>query len=109
MDASAYMTASHAMMLQVQLQRERLELSPVFSTAMQHGGHTTGYIRLINFSQKAAPEMRHAIAELQVSLYIDEICAALRPGPACGTAEYRVRVNGPFAHVLQAQLTCSSI
>lgn len=54
------------LVLQVQLQRERLELSPVYSTAMQHGGHTTGYIRLVNFSQKAAPEMRHAIAELQV-------------------------------------------
>lgn len=55
--------------LQVQLQRERLELSPVFSTAMQHGDHTTGYIRLVNFSQKAAPEMRHAITELQVNNY----------------------------------------
>ena len=53
--------------LQVQLQRERLELSPVFSTAMQHGDHATGYIRLVNFSQKAAPEMRHAITELQVN------------------------------------------
>ena len=52
--------------MQVQLQRERLELSPVFSTAMQHGDHMTGYIRLVNFSQKAAPEMRHAIADLQV-------------------------------------------
>ena len=53
-------------LIQVQLQRERLELSPVFSTAMQHGDHMTGYIRLVNFSQKAAPEMRHAIADLQV-------------------------------------------
>ena len=51
---------------QVQLQREKLELNPVFSTAMQHGDHMTGYIRLVNFSQKAAPEMRHAIAQLQV-------------------------------------------
>lgn len=50
---------------QVQLQREKLELNPVFSTAMQHGDHMTGYIRLVNFSQKAAPEMRHAIAQLQ--------------------------------------------
>ncbi|KAL3159613.1 hypothetical protein ABBQ38_010023 [Trebouxia sp. C0009 RCD-2024] len=50
---------------QVQLQREKLELNPVFSTAMQHGDHMTGYIRLVNFSQKAAPEMRHAIADLQ--------------------------------------------
>lgn len=33
---------------------------------MQHGDHMTGYIRLVNFSQKAAPEMRHAIANLQV-------------------------------------------
>ena len=51
---------------QVQLQREKLELNPVFSTAMQHGDHMTGYIRLVNFSQKAAPEMQHAIAQLQV-------------------------------------------
>lgn len=50
----------------MQLQREKLELNPVFSTAMRHGDHMTGYIRLINFSQKAAPEMRHAIAALQV-------------------------------------------
>lgn len=57
----------------MQLQREKLELSPVFSTAMHHGDHTTGYIRLVNFSQKAAPEMHHAIADLQVQ------CRAWKP------------------------------
>ena len=55
-----------ALLLQVNLMREKLELTPVFSTAMQHDGHTFGYIRLVSFSQKAAVDVQHAIASLQV-------------------------------------------
>ena len=55
---------------QVDLMREKLELTPVFSTAMEHDGHTFGYIRLVSFSQKAAADTQHAIASLQASLYI---------------------------------------
>lgn len=50
--------------------REKLELTPVFSTAMEHDGHTFGYIRLVSFSQKAAADTQHAIASLQASLHI---------------------------------------
>ena len=50
----------------MKLQRERLELSPVYSTAMQHDGHQLGYIRLASFSQKAANDMRRAIDRLEV-------------------------------------------
>ncbi|KAK9811756.1 hypothetical protein WJX72_009554 [[Myrmecia] bisecta] len=52
---------------QVQLQREKLELSPVYSTAMNHGGHKLGYIRLVNFSQKAAHDMQRAISDLEAA------------------------------------------
>lgn len=45
--------------------REKLELTPVFSTVMEHDGHTFGYIRLVSFSQKAAVDVQHAIASLQ--------------------------------------------
>ena len=62
----------HGMVLQVNLMRERLELTPVYSTTMQHDGHTFGYIRLVSFSQKAAVDVQHAIASLQV-------CPCLRP------------------------------
>ena len=54
------------MAAQMVLQRERLDLSPVFSTAMQHEGHRLGYIRLASFSQKAASDMRRAIDRLEV-------------------------------------------
>ena len=56
--------------MQVNLKREKLELSPVYSTAMSHEGHKLGYIRLVNFSQKAALDMQHAIDNLQVGLYL---------------------------------------
>ena len=51
---------------QVSLKREKLEMSPVYSTAFEHAGHTLGYIRLVNFSQHAAADMRKAITRLQV-------------------------------------------
>ena len=51
---------------QVDLKREKLEMSPVYSTAFEHDGHTLGYIRLVNFSQHAATDMRKAITRLQV-------------------------------------------
>lgn len=51
---------------QINLKREKLELSPVYSTAMNHDGHKLGYIRLVNFSQHAAFDMRQAIDDLQV-------------------------------------------
>lgn len=51
---------------QVQLKREKVELSSVFSTAMTHDGHQLGYIRLANFSQSSAHDMQKAIARLEV-------------------------------------------
>lgn len=47
------------------LRRERVELSPVFATAMHFDDHNFGYVRLVNFSQKAAAEMEKAIAQLK--------------------------------------------
>jgi C-terminal processing protease CtpA/Prc len=57
------------MCVQVRLKREKLELSPVYSTAMEHDGHRLGYIRLVNFSQHAAADMEKAVVSLQV-LYL---------------------------------------
>jgi hypothetical protein len=51
---------------QVRLLREKLELSPVYSTAMVHDGHKLGYIRLVNFSQHAATDMEKAVTQLEV-------------------------------------------
>ncbi|CAL5229708.1 g13081 [Coccomyxa viridis] len=50
---------------QVNLKREKLELSPVYSTAVDHDGHKLGYIRLVNFGQHAALDMQHAVQKLQ--------------------------------------------
>lgn len=50
---------------QVRLRREKVELSPVLSTAVHHDGNTFGYIRLVNFGQHAAHDMAAAIRELQ--------------------------------------------
>lgn len=47
------------------LKREKLELSPVYSTAVDHDGHKLGYIRLVNFGQHAALDMQHAVQKLQ--------------------------------------------
>lgn len=52
---------------QVNLRREKLEITPCYYTAMDFDDHKFGYIRLVNFSQKAAIEMEHAIASLTVS------------------------------------------
>ena len=58
--------------LQVSMRREKLEFSPVFARNIPHWDPTTkqqhnlGYIRLANFSQKAAHDMDAAIHELQV-------------------------------------------
>ncbi len=53
-------------MVDVRLQRGRVVLSPVFATAVQHAGHTLGYIRLSTFSSNAADDMRQAISDLEV-------------------------------------------
>jgi len=50
---------------QVSLKRERLELSPVYATAVAHGGHTLGYIRLVNFGAHAAADMEKAMDRLE--------------------------------------------
>lgn len=50
---------------QVNLKREKLELSPVYSTALLHDDHKVGYIRLSSFSQKAAADMRRHINKLE--------------------------------------------
>jgi C-terminal processing protease CtpA/Prc len=47
------------------LTRERLELSPVFGTALHADDHTFGYLRLVNFSARAADDLRSAVAQLQ--------------------------------------------
>ncbi len=54
------------MRAQVRLQRERLELSPVYATTVVHDEHRLGYIRLVNFSQHAAADMQRALSQLQV-------------------------------------------
>ena len=91
----------------MQLQRERLELNPVFSTAMQHGDHMTGYIRLVNFSQKAAPEMRHAIAALQVQRVLEGLMLCLSNFLSCLSLQnecdvilsaWEVHMPKPFYH-----------
>ncbi|KAK9826495.1 hypothetical protein WJX81_006338 [Elliptochloris bilobata] len=50
---------------QVSLKRERLELSPVYATAVAHGGHKLGYIRLVNFGAHAAVDMEKAMDRLE--------------------------------------------
>ena len=52
--------------LQVKLKREKLELSPVYSTSLTHDEHKVGYVRLSNFSQKAASDMKRHIKKLEV-------------------------------------------
>lgn len=50
---------------QFRLRRERVELSPVFATAMHYDDHNFGYVRLVNFSQHAAQDMGKAIEQLK--------------------------------------------
>ena len=77
---------------QVNLKREKLELSPVYSTAVDHDGHKLGYIRLVNFGQHAALDMQHAVQKLQAcslpctrALQQERICSIV---PACKTSLY---------------------
>ena len=70
--ASRVLSLSAVKWLQVSMRREKLEFSPVFARNIPHRDPTTkqqhmlGYIRLANFSQKAAHDMDAAIHELQV-------------------------------------------
>lgn len=50
---------------QVNLKREKLEISPVYSTALIHDDHKVGYIRLASFSQKAAADLRRHVRKLE--------------------------------------------
>jgi C-terminal peptidase prc len=47
------------------MRREKLELSPVYTSLLPYHTHLLGYIRLANFSQRAAADMRTAIVNLQ--------------------------------------------
>lgn len=47
------------------MRRERVNLSPIFATAMHYDDHTYGYVRLVSFSQKAANEMKKAVSQLK--------------------------------------------
>ena len=62
---------------QFRLRREKLEISPVFATAMHYDDHLYGYVRLVSFSQKAAADMEQAIQQLEVSLGLDRQCLGL--------------------------------
>ena len=72
---------------QVNLKREKLELSPVYSTAVDHDGHKLGYIRLVNFGQHAALDMQHAVQKLQACSLLGESAVHLSwtcsINPAC--------------------------
>jgi carboxyl-terminal processing protease len=52
------------------LRREVVELSPVFATTMHHDDKTFGYVRLVNFSQRAAGDMLKAIKQLEVGMSV---------------------------------------
>ena len=85
----AWKASSCWLVVQVNLKRERLELSPVYSTAMDHDGHKLGYIRLVNFSQKAAFDMRRAIDDLQVRR--DATCATRHELPGSAVLDVDLR------------------
>lgn len=50
---------------EVRLKREKVNLNPVYSTAIQHDGQKTGYIRLSSFSSNAPEEVEKALTELE--------------------------------------------
>lgn len=50
---------------EVKMKRGVVELSPVFSAAVDNNGETVGYIKLTNFSSKAAEDTEKAIKDLE--------------------------------------------
>lgn len=47
------------------LRRERVQLSPIFATALHTDeGHTYGYIRMLNFSRQVSNDMKRAVNQL---------------------------------------------
>ena len=59
--------------LEFPIRRERIEIHPVRYSLQEEGNETVGYIRLTQFSARAAREMREAISDLEsqdVSGYI---------------------------------------
>lgn len=67
--------------LEFELKRERIEIHPVrFSLQKNPVGGTIGYIRLVQFSANASPEMRTAIEKLE-SQKVDGYILDLRSNP----------------------------
>eukprot|EP00884_Botryococcus_braunii_P016131 jgi/Botrbrau1/3200/Bobra.37_2s0030.1 len=66
---------------QVNLKREKLNVNPVFSTAMlDDEGNKLGYIRLVNFSQKAAQEVERSMRRFEAE-GVDGFILDLRNNP----------------------------
>ena len=63
----------------ITIKRARVNLSPVYSTALKRdqGLSDVGYIRLTQFSNNSAEDMRTAIMDLEVGQFIYEIKHAL--------------------------------
>lgn len=63
------------------MRRERVNLSPVYSTVLPgYGEKTVGYVRLTQFSGNAAEDMRSAIEDLEDKA-VDEYVLDLRSNP----------------------------
>ena len=68
-------------MQEVNLRRERVNLSPVYSTVLEGAGQEkVGYVRLTQFSGNAADDMRAAITDLE-GKGVDEYLLDLRSNP----------------------------
>lgn len=72
------------LMKEISLKRERVTLSPVFYTALPNelegGKRNVGYLRLTQFSNNAAEDMRNAIKDLE-SQGMDQYILDLRSNP----------------------------
>ena len=75
--------ASKVVFKEVNLKRERVNLSPVYSTVLHDSNRSTprvGYVRLTQFSGNAADDMRYAIMDLEAA-GVDEYVLDLRSNP----------------------------
>jgi len=95
----------HVRLETVRLQRDTVQVSPLFSAELPHGksGGKTGYLRLVQFTENAPPEVGAALARMEGD-GVDSYILDLRDNPGGlvdSSAEIASMFLQPHSRILQ--------
>jgi|LauGreSBDMM110SN_4_FD.fasta_scaffold23874_2 C-terminal processing protease CtpA/Prc len=123
--ASLHVNNNDILVQEITIKRDRVNLSPVYSTALKRerdeGRSDVGYIRLAQFSNNSAADMRAAILELEVGLPDKELTSFMQwfikcplPSPlvdhqAQGVGEYILDLRSNPGGLVSAGINVASL